>query len=230
MFKMYFLAFALNPYIYSVRPKPTHLLLMLLLLTSFSTNWLQVDDWLLEREKKGIKVFTKKSRWGRLRDSKAEMLLPSAKIDELVKFICDFDNYPNWVPRCREAKVVARISDTEFIAYMVFHSPWPVADRDCVVRVKVDRNVATGVVIINETSEPRYVNRRSNVVRIEQMLSVWTITPQDGGLMVTNQNSTNPGGSIPDWLTNTQSVDNPYDIFTTIQNAIPSVSKGKNKK
>ena len=195
-----------------------------------SETWsFQVDDWLLEREKKGIKVFTKKSRWGKLRDSKAVMLLPNAKIDELVKFICDFDNYPNWVPRCREAKVLARISDTEFIAYMIFKSPWPVADRDCAVRVKITRDLTTGAVIIHETSEPRYINRRSNVVRIEQMYSDWRIVPQKGGLMVTNEYSTNPGGTIPDWLTNTQSVDNPFDIFTTIQNVIPSANKGASK-
>jgi hypothetical protein len=199
---------------------------MTLVLSSFAWRF-QVDDWLLEREKKGIKVFTKKSRWSRLRDSKAEMLLPNAKIDELVRFICDFDNYPNWVPRCREAKVLARISDHEFIAYMIFKSPWPVADRDCVVRVRVEKDPATGAVTIHETSEPRYINRRSDIVRIEQMFSDWHIVPQQGGLMVTNEYSTNPGGSIPDWLTNTQSVDNPFDIFTTIQNKIPSANKGK---
>lgn len=203
-------------------------MLLTLVLSSFTWRF-QVDEWLLEREKKGIKVFTKKSRWGKLRDSKAEMLLPNAKIDELVKFICDFDNYPNWVPRCREAKVLARISGDEFIAYMIFKSPWPVADRDCVVRVKVTRDPATGTVNIHETSEPKYINHRSNVVRIEQMYSNWRIVPQAGGLMVTNEYSTNPGGTIPDWLTNTQSVDNPYDIFTTIQNVIPSANKGKSK-
>ena len=204
-------------------------MLLSLALSSFGYRF-QVDDWLLEREKKGIKVFTKKSRWGRLRDSKAEMLLPNAKIDELVKFISDFDNYPNWVPRCREAKVLARISDNEFIAYMIFKSPWPVADRDCVVRVRIDRDPATGSVTIRETSEPKYVNRRSNVVRIEQMFSNWRIVPQPEGLMVTNEYSTNPGGTIPDWLTNTQSVENPFDIFTTIQNTIHSANKGNGRK
>lgn len=210
-----------------MKPKLIHLLLVVVTLSSFGVRF-QVDDWLLEREKKGIKVFTKKSRWGRLRDSKAEMLLPNAKIDELIKFITDFDQYSTWVPRCREAKVLARISDTEFIAYMIFKSPWPVADRDCVVRVKIDRDPSTGIVIIRETSEPKYVNRRSNVIRIEQLFSVWRIVPQaGGGLMVSNENSTNPGGTIPDWLTNTQSVDNPFDIFTTIQNTLHSASKGK---
>jgi hypothetical protein len=213
-----------------VKVRLIHLLVLMVTLSSFGAPF-QVDDWLLERERKGIKVFTKKSRWGRLRDSKAEMLLPNAKSEELIKFICDFDGYPAWVPRCREAKVLARISDNEFIAYMIFKSPWPVADRDCVVRVRIDRDQTTGTVLIRETSEPKYVNRKSNVIRIEQLFSTWRITTQaGGGLMVINENSTNPGGTIPDWLTNTQSVDNPFDIFTTIQNTIPSANKGKSKK
>jgi ribosome-associated toxin RatA of RatAB toxin-antitoxin module len=209
-----------------VKIRPTYLFLAALTLCSFASHF-QVDDWLLEREKKGIKVFTKKSRWGRLKDSKAEMFLPNARMDEMIKFISDFDNYPNWVPRCREAKVLARISDNEFIAYMIFKSPWPVADRDCVVRVRIDRDPVSGIVRIRETSEPKYINRKSNIVRIEQMFSTWDIVPQSNGLMVTNINSTNPGGSLPDWLTNTQSVDNPFDIFTTIQKVIPSSDKGK---
>jgi hypothetical protein len=211
-----------------VKIKVIHLLLLSLTLSSYTWHF-QVDDWLLERERKGIKVFTKKSRWGHLKDSKAEMLLPAAKMNDLIHFISDFDNYPSWVPRCREAKVLARISDSEFIAYMIFKSPWPVADRDCVVRVRIDKDPSSGTVVIRETSEPKYINRRSNVVRIEQMFSTWRIVPQSGGLMVTNENSTNPGGTIPDWLTNTQSVDNPFDIFTTIQNVIPSANNGKSK-
>ena len=103
------------------------------------------------------------------------------------------------------------------------------ADRDCAVRVKITRDATTGAVSIHETSEPRYINRRSDVVRIEQMYSDWRIVPQKDGLMVTNEYSTNPGGAIPDWLTNTQSVDNPFDIFTTIQNVIPSANKGSSK-
>jgi hypothetical protein len=208
-----------------VRKRSIYLVLAVLTLSSFSRIQ-EVDDWLLAREKKGIKVFTKKGRWGRLKDSKAEMLLPNAKTADLVKFLCDFDNYPTWVPRCREAKVLARISNDEFIAYMIFKSPWPVADRDCVVRVRIDHQ-PSGAVTIYETSEPKYINDRSGVVRIEQMFSNWRIVPEAGGLMVTNENSTNPGGALPDWLTNTQSVDNPYDIFTTIQNKIPSANKGK---
>ena len=123
----------------------------MLVLCSFTR--FQIDDWLLEREKKGIKVFTKKSKWGRLKDSKATMLIPATKVDDVVKFLTDFDNYPSWMPRCRSARVLARLSENEFIGYTVWKCPWPVADRDCVMSVNIQKDPATGVVLITEMSE-----------------------------------------------------------------------------
>ena len=189
---------------------------------------LQIDGWLLERNKKGIKVFTRKGKWSKLRDSKADMLVPNTSVEDIIKLLTDFDNFPNWLPRCRFGKVVARLSDSEFIGYMVFKSPWPVADRDCAVRVKVEQDPATGAVTIHETSEPHQVTRKSDVVRIEQLNSVWHLVPQGNDVQVTNEYATNPGGNIPEWLTNTQSVESPFDVFSTIQQVMPSVkSKGK---
>jgi len=211
-----------------VKSKLIYLLLVMVTLPAFGKLW-QVDGWLLSREKEGIKVFTKKSRWGKLRDSRAEMLLPGTKIDDVVKLIADFDGYPHWLPRCRTAKVLARMSDNEFIGYMVFHSPWPVADRDCVVRVRIDRDSTSGAVTIRETSEPKYINSKSDVVRIEQMYSVWHITPHGDAISVSNEYASNPGGEVPDWLTNTQSVENPYAMFSTLKTAIPSANNAKGK-
>ena len=197
----------------------------MLVLCSFTR--FQIDGWLLEREKKGIKVFTKKSKWGRLKDSKATMLIPATKVDDVVKFLTDFDNYPSWMPRCRSARVLARLSENEFIGYTVWKCPWPVADRDCVMRVNIQRDPATGVVLITEMSEPKYINKKSDVVRIEQLVSTWKVVPKGENVEVTNEYAGNPAGGIPDWMTNTQAVENPFEMFTTIQNALPSTRSGK---
>src|ERR1700685_1375233 len=62
----------------------------------------KVDDWVYEREKRGIKVFTRKSRWGRLRDSKAVMTV-SASPEEMLKVLTDFDHYQSWMPRVKKS-------------------------------------------------------------------------------------------------------------------------------
>lgn len=195
------------------------LFLTFLSLSSFRKQQ-QVNDWVYEREKKGIKVFTKKSKWGRLRDSKAVMNVSSSP-EEMFTLLTDFNNYTAWVPRCKKANVVARPSEFEYIVYFQFNSPWPVADRDCVVRIKVDRNVKTGVITITETSEPKYLKPIDGVVRIEQIMATWKITPlPSGGSELINEYATNPGGNIPDWMTNTQSVENPIATFENLKEQV----------
>jgi ribosome-associated toxin RatA of RatAB toxin-antitoxin module len=189
----------------------------------------QIDDWLLQREKKGIRIFTKKGKWGKLKDSKAVMHLPDATVPEMVKIITDFDHYADWLPRCRSAQVLARLNENEFIAHIRFSVPWPLKDRDCVVRVKVLTDQATGITTILETSEPKYISVSEGVVRIEQMQSMWRITPKTQGVDVTNEYASNPGGDVPDWLTNTTAVDNPFDIFSNIQSVVSPAQKGKSK-
>lgn len=173
------------------------------------------DEWVYEREKKGIKVFTKKGKWGKFRDSKATMVVKTSP-EEMLNLITNFDSYHTWLPRCKKARIIARISESEFIAHIIFDAPWPVADRDCVVRVKVERN-ANGTIIIRETSEPKYIDSEDGVVRIQQMTALWKLTPTAEGTEVLNEYASNPGGSLPDWMTNTQSVENPMVTFENLK-------------
>lgn len=173
-----------------------------------------------EREKAGIKVFTKKSKWGKLRDAKATMLL-AVSPDQILKTLTDFNNYKTWMPQCAQSRLVARLSDNEYIVYLYFDAPWPVKDRDCVMRVKIDKDPVSGIITLTETSEPKYISQEDNVVRIEQLISRWSLIPKgEGSTLVINEHSSNPGGNIPDWLTNTQSVENPLATFGNLQQKI----------
>ena len=191
------------------------LLLSFLMLTSMKRQQ-QANEWVYEREKKGIKVFTKKSKWGKLRDSKAVMTVSSSP-QEILTLLTDFDNYKTWYPRCSKSRIVARLNENEFIVQLHFNAPWPIKDRDCILRVKLEKDKATGAITIYETSEPKYIREEADVVRIELIQAVWKLTPKNGGTEILNEYASNPGGSIPDWMTNTQSVENPIATFENIQ-------------
>ncbi len=192
------------------------ILLFLAFISLASFKKQTVDEWVYEQERKGIKVFTKKGKWGRLRDSKATMLVSSTP-EQMLKTLTDFDNYTAWFPRCSKSRVVARLSENESIVHLHFNAPWPVKDRDCVIRVKVTKDKTTGAITILETSEPKYIREEADVVRIQQIQSVWKIIPKAGGTEVVNEYSSNPGGNIPDWMTNTQSVENPMVTFENLK-------------
>lgn len=185
------------------------------------------NEWVYEQEKKGIKVFTKKGKWGRLRDSKATMFIASNP-EQILATLTDFDNYSSWLPRCSKSRVVARLNDNESIVHLFFNAPWPIKDRDCVIRVKIHRE-ANGTITLTETSEPKYIREEDDVVRIQQIQSLWKISPKSGGVEVMNEYSSNPGGSLPDWMTNTESVENPLNTFENLKEEI-AVQKATLKK
>ncbi len=192
----------------------TLLLLLAFIMVSFTRQ--QREGWVYEREKKGIKVFTRKSKWGKLRDSRATMVVASTP-DEMLKILTDVESYKTWMPRCKKSSIVARLNDNEFIVHMVIGIPWPLKDRDCVMRVKITKDKETGVIVITETSEPKYLGEENNVIRIQQLVSTWKLIPNKDGTEVINEYASNPGGDIPDWLTNTQSVENPLITFENLQ-------------
>jgi len=196
---------------------PVNIFILFLAFVSLASFKKQTnDEWVYEQEKKGIKVFTKKGKWGHLRDSKATMLVSSTP-EQMLAALTDFDNYSSWFPRCSKSRVVAKLNENESIVHLHFNAPWPVKDRDCVIRVKVTKDKTTGAITILETSEPKYIREDDNAVRIQQIQSVWKITPKAGGTEVTNEYSSNPGGNIPDWMTNTQSVENPMATFENLK-------------
>lgn len=175
----------------------------------------QNNEWVYEQEKKGIKVFTKKGKWGNLRDSKAVMLVNGTP-QQIYELLTDFNNYSSWYPRCSKSRILARLNENEMIVQLHFNAPWPVKDRDCILRVKTVRE-ANGTITIYQTSEPKYVREETDVVRIHQIQATWKLTPKNGGTEVLNEYASNPGGNIPDWLTNSQSVETPMATFETIQ-------------
>lgn len=175
----------------------------------------QNNEWVYEQEKKGIKVFTKKGKWGNLRDSKAVMLVNGTP-QQIYELLTDFNNYSSWYPRCSKSRILARLNENEMIVQLHFNAPWPVKDRDCILRVKTVRE-ANGTITIYQTSEPKYVREEADVVRIHQIQAIWKLTPKNGGTEVLNEYASNPGGNIPDWMTNSQSVETPMATFETIQ-------------
>lgn len=165
-------------------------------LTSFRIHPPQDDQWIYEREKKGIKIFTKKNKWSKLRDCKATMTVAITP-DQMLRVLTDFEHY-DWMPRCKKSRVIARLSDSEFIVYQVYTAPWPVKDRDCVIHYKIDRDPKNGSILITEASEPKYLRESADYVRIEQLVATWKLVPDgNGGTQVVNGTQPIPAATFP---------------------------------
>src|SRR5579885_746061 len=96
-------------------------------------------DCKLRKDVDGIKVYTCNTDTSKFKSIKVECDL-KCSLDVLEKCLLDFDNYKYWQFNTVESKAVKKMSDSEFIYYTKIEAPWPVSDRDMVVRFRSARS------------------------------------------------------------------------------------------
>jgi hypothetical protein len=166
-------------------------------------------SWQLAKEKDAIKVFTRTSTLGNLKDSKGVMQI-KASVDDVIQLLSKFDNYTKWMYKCSESKLLKRVSETEYYVYTVTDAPWPVSDRDLISKVNAEKK-ADGTVSLKLTGVKDYIPVKPDKVRVPRFSGLWQASPKSNGMVeVTYQLESDPGGSLPDWVANATATDIPY--------------------
>jgi nitrogen regulatory protein PII-like uncharacterized protein len=168
------------------------------------------DIWKLEREKNGIKVFTRKTAKSSMKESKTEIYLKEDP-EELINFFKDISNHKTWMHRIITSKLLKKLNENEFYAYYVASAPWPVSNRDVVVHYKIQKESNDNYVII-ATGIPNEIPEEKGLVRIPKLHCTWEFFKQPNGttkLIYTLLSE--PGGDIPEWLANSGATDTPFN-------------------
>lgn len=89
--------------------------------------------WTLEKEDDGIALYSQP-----VADSPFLAVKVVARIDapaaKVARLLGDGNGCSPWRAMCKSSEVVSKVSEAERIVYLVLDLPWPVADRDLVVR------------------------------------------------------------------------------------------------
>ncbi|QQS30281.1 MAG: START domain-containing protein [Sphingobacteriales bacterium] len=199
-------------------------LVLLLIVSSFALAFtvLPQNDWEIAKEQNGIKVFTRKNS-GEMKEYRGETTI-SASVNDVFTLLSNFENYASWMPSCIENKVLKRISDTELYQYNVTDAPWPVNDRDSVIKTKITKQT-TGVILIELAAAPDYIPAKSGRVRVPSFKGYWKLTPKDAkSTQIVYEGKPSAGGSIPAWLANSSVIDVPFNTLAKMK----SLLNGKN--
>jgi len=172
----------------------------------------------LRKDQDSIKVFTCNTDTSKFKSIKAEFFV-NTTLNKLELFLLDFPNYTTWQYNTVESRVIKKISDTEYIYYAKIEAPWPVMDRDMVVRFKIERN--KNHLIVSANSESRILPENKAYVRVPTSRSQWMVTEeQKNRLSVKYAIQIDPGGSVPAWLINWVSANAPYQSFKNLKKQI----------
>ena len=176
------------------------------------------NDWALERDKNGIKVWTKKRPNSSLKEYKGVTVI-NATVDELVSIFKNTKLHDQFLYKAQagSVKVVKKNSDNDFYTYMVVNAPI-VKDRDVVTHYKLIKDNNTGAATIELEAVPNLVPINSNYVRVPEMKGYWKFIPKGNSTEVIHQAYSLTGGNIPSGLANSAAVDTPFSMLSELKN------------
>jgi hypothetical protein len=176
--------------------------------------------WTLAKDKRGIKVFTRKVKGIDFKEFKGVMTVKTS-LTSLVALLRDAKSMHTWMANCTRVQVLEQISDQETYTYTLSKAAWPVMDRDAILHNVIFQDKRTLVVAIKQTGKPDHIAHKKNIVRIKRIESVWQFTPkQDGFVEVVYQALSDPSGTLPPWLVNSAVVSQPYGTLLKLRNVI----------
>jgi len=126
-----------------------------------------------------------------------------ASLNALMALLRDAPFNQHWVYRSGGARILKESGYAQAYVYGVVDAPFPMSDRDTVVRFDYRQDPATRVITITITNLPDFVPVEPELVRVPDMGGFWRLQPEaDGWVAVTYQVYGDPGGWIPVWLAN----------------------------
>jgi START domain len=155
------------------------------------------EGWALIRDSDGITVFTRHIEGSPIKELMAVGKMKTA-VSRLVEIQFDVAGQTRWVPLCNSARLVKKVSDSQFQLYRKIDNPWPVADRDYVVDVELQMNQETGAAQVEYQEVLGVVPAQKCCVRMERLRGYWKFVPLENGLVeVTYRMHLLPGGGSP---------------------------------
>jgi len=174
------------------------------------------DNWKLEKDKNGIKVFTRKTTKASMKESMTEIFVKGTP-NQIIKEFKDIENHKTWMHRISTSQLLKKVNENEFQVYYIASAPWPVSNRDIVVHYNIKKE-ANGNYTIISTGTPNEIPKKSGLVRITKSYSTWELIEQkDGNTKIVYTSLSEPGGSLPEWLVNSSATDTPFNTVAALK-------------
>ncbi len=179
----------------------------------------QGDAWKLQKNKDGIKVFTRAISGSSLNELKAEVLI-HASLNSVMALLRDVPGFKDWVYHCKEAHELKK-NGNEVFYYQYTSVPFPVSDRDLIIRSSWHQDPITKAIYISGEGHPEFVPKKSGVVRIEKFKSRWSLIPKgNGDILIEYEIIVDPAGWVPSWLVNLSAVEGPFETCKSLKNIL----------
>jgi START domain-containing protein len=189
---------------------------------AFADTALTDDGWIKVKSIDGITIYRKKIEGSSIVAFRGETVI-DAPIAKVAQVLSDTSRKREWVDRCLEAQNIRVFSPLERIEYNKTDSPWPVADRDFLFRVKTEFDKEQKQLIIRfESVEDPAKPDVPDTVRGRLYDSRYVLTSLDDGMRtrILVQIQADPKGEVPKWIVNLVQRDWPRQTLLGIERQV----------
>jgi len=181
------------------------------------------NEWRLIKNdaRKNIKAWDKRDDDKRYRSFKLDLMI-DAPLETIARVYFDVENYPRWFWEVQEAKLLKKVSSTEFYYYLVHRAPVAQPNRDVIIHALVEPMTAKKpYVLFKLNAVPDYLPLKPPLVRMraEDMVIKWTPMPNNQTHEEV-EGYIDPGGDIPAWAINAVQRQAPYYTVIGLQRMV----------
>ena len=174
------------------------------------------EEWSLDKQKDGIDVYTRPVEGSGIKEFKGVAEV-DVNVEKILALLRDSNRFKSWFPNTPESRLLARDGDVSY-QYSVMGAPWPVNDRDNVLRSVTTRDENTGIIDIEITAAPDYYPVQKGRIRVRKAHGTWKLKPiSPDKTHVTFTMHLEPGGGIPQWMINARIVATPFEALTNLR-------------
>ena len=166
------------------------------------------EAWTLRKEADHIRIYTIEQPGSRFKAFKAVGVL-DAPIENLMAVMANPGSCVEWVHNCIESYAFGNGDFSDRYAYSVNDMPWPVTDRDYVLRIRTRGDRSSGEIAMDLNATPHQRAESSSRVRVDRSDTLYRFTPEGDKTRMVWVQHTDPNGSLPGWLVNSLVVDIP---------------------
>ena len=189
------------------------------------------NEWKLERDRSGIKIWTLKAPGSRITKIKLHMQLKS-KLASMIKLIEDPASGPD--VGAKEVNMLEmKVSPSgDFRAYYEckIDLPFPFKDRQSVILILHSQDTISKTIEMNVLAAPNKLPPDDSYVRPTHMHNIWYLTPLENGVLdIEYYQDSDIGGSVPYFVNNVIATEALFQLFSKFQHFM-NLGKFKNAK
>ena len=173
-------------------------------------------NWVLEKEKNGIRLFQSEVKNSVFKAIRVECTL-SGNYTKLIALLTNVPHFKNWIFNTKNSRLIYKFSPLEFIYYSETRMPVPFSNRDIVIYLQIKTDSLPRFLSISGKSYPGLLPDVPGKVRVNNFKANWNVTmPNPNSIHIIYIVEMDPEGNIPGWVANLFLDKGPLETFSNL--------------